>query len=135
MEAGNSAGGRHLFNRFARACARATGKPVTFALALAVIVAWALTGPIFHYNDTWQLVINTSTTIITFLMIFLVQNTQNRESDAIQVKLDELIRSMKHAHNDMLNAESLTDEELRQLLEHYESLAKLAKKKHAARQH
>jgi len=101
-----------LFTRFSKWTSRATGNPVTFAMALAVIVIWAVTGPIFRWSDTWQLVINTGTTIVTFLMIFLVQNTQNRDSKAIHLKLDELIHSLKHADNHMINIENLTEEQL-----------------------
>src|SRR3954454_17161511 len=86
------------FTRFAKATARASGHPVTFGLALLVILAWAVTGPLFGFSDTWQLVINTGTTIITFLMVFLIQNTQNRHSVAMQIKLDELLRAVKGAH-------------------------------------
>lgn len=85
------------FTRFAKATARAAGHPSTFGLAVLVILAWAVTGPLFHFSDTWQLVINTGTTIVTFLMVFLIQNTQNRDSVAMQIKLDELLRAVKGA--------------------------------------
>ncbi|ACB77453.1 low affinity iron permease family protein [Opitutus terrae] len=116
------------FTSFAKITARATGRPSAFVLAFAVILAWAVTGPLFHYSDTWQLVINTGTTIVTFLMVFLIQNTQNRDTQAIQVKLDELIRAMEGAHNALLNLEDLTDEELEQIRADYAKLATQARK-------
>jgi low affinity Fe/Cu permease len=91
------------FTRFAKTTARITGRPITFSIAIATSVIWAFNGPLFHYSDTWQLVINTSTTIITFLMVFLIQNTQNRYPEAIQIKLDELIQAMKGAHDAFLD--------------------------------
>jgi len=112
------------FPKFARSAARWTGKPIAFAIAVLVIVAWAVTGPIFHYSDTWQLVINTSTTIVTFLMVFLIQNTQNRDSEAVQLKLDELLRATPNAHNALLDIEELSDDELDELKRCYETLAK-----------
>ena len=115
------------FTRFAKATARASGHPVTFGLALLVIIVWAVTGPLFHFSDTWQLVINTGTTIITFLMVFLIQNTQNRDSVAMQIKLDELLRAVKGAHTAMANLEDLTEEELDRFKAHYAKLAEEAK--------
>lgn len=115
------------FTRFAKWTARVTGRPATFVVAVLIIFAWALTGPIFHYSDTWQLVINTSTTIVTFLMVFLIQNTQNRDSEAMQIKLDELIRAMKGAHNALLDLEELEEEELDRIREDYEKLALMAR--------
>jgi low affinity Fe/Cu permease len=111
------------FGRFAKQAEYVVGHPYTFGVAGTVIIAWAVTGPIFHYSDTWQLVINTATTIITFLMVFLIQNTQNRDSAAIQLKLDELIRSRPGAHNALLNLEELTLEDIKELKAHYETLA------------
>ena len=100
-----------LFGRFASRVAQATGRPATFALCILVVLAWAVSGPFFHYSDTWQLVINTGTTIVTFLMVFLIKNTQNRDGAAIQAKLDELIRSSA-AQNTFIGIEQLTEEEL-----------------------
>jgi low affinity Fe/Cu permease len=113
-----------LFTRFAKWTSRATGHPATFATAVLIILVWAVTGPIFGFSDTWQLVINTGTTIITFLMVFLIQNTQNRDSAAMQLKLDELIRAMNGAHNGLLDLEELSDEELERIKSHYEELAR-----------
>jgi low affinity Fe/Cu permease len=104
-----------FFSRFAHMAARAAGSPTAFLLATAFIIIWALTGPVFGYSDTWQLVINTATTIITFLMVFLIQNTQNRDSLALQVKLSELIIAMKGAENRIATVEDLSEEELEQL--------------------
>ena len=116
------------FERFARAIARAAGQQRAFAFALGIIVIWGLTGPIFHFSDTWQLVINTGTTIITFLMVFLIQSTQNRDSEAMHLKLDELLRSCGGAHNAVLDIEELSEEELDQLKQAYAALAKKALK-------
>jgi low affinity Fe/Cu permease len=118
-----------MFSRVAKDCAVAMGHPWAFLFACAVIVAWALTGPLFGYSDTWQLVINTGTTIITFLMVFLIQNTQNRDSCAIQVKLDELLRSTRGAHNALLDLEELTQAELDEFLKNYQLLAQEARKR------
>ncbi|WP_157578824.1 low affinity iron permease family protein [Rudaea cellulosilytica] len=115
------------FMRFATGAARATGKPATFVLAVAVVVAWALTGPLFGFSDTWQLVINTSTTIITFLMVFLIQSTQNRDSEAMHVKMDELIRALQGAHNALLDLEELDDDKLDAVRERYRKLAEKAR--------
>jgi low affinity Fe/Cu permease len=111
------------FTRFAKATARASGQPATFGLAVLVIVVWAVTGPLFHFSDTWQLVINTGTTVITFLMVFLIQNTQNRDSIAMQIKLDELLRALKGAETAMADLEDLTDAELAAFQAHYAELA------------
>ena len=116
-----------LFTAFAKATSRATGRPAAFALAGTIIVVWIVTGPLFHFSDTWQLVINTGTTIVTFLMVFLIQNTQNRDSEALQVKLDELIRAIDGAHNALLDLEDLEDEELDHIRLNYSSLAKKAR--------
>jgi len=115
------------FSRFAKATARAAGQPATFGLALVVILGWAVTGPLFGFSDTWQLVINTGTTIVTFLMVFLIQNTQNRDSVAMQVKLDELLRAAKGAETAMADLEDLTEEELEAFQAHYRRLAEAAR--------
>jgi low affinity Fe/Cu permease len=104
-----------LFTRFANAIARMTGRPATFALCCLVILGWAVSGPVFGFSDTWQLIINTGTTIVTFLMVFLIQNTQNRDGAAIQAKLDELIRAMEGARNHFVGIEHLTEEELEEI--------------------
>jgi low affinity Fe/Cu permease len=116
-----------FFGHFANWAARAMGHPLAFALAVIVIVGWAGTGPFFHFSDTWQLVINTSTTIVTFLMVFLIQSTQNRDSAAVQLKLDELIRAQHGAHNALLDLEELGEAELDQLRMSYETLAQQAR--------
>ena len=115
------------FTQFAKSTARATGKPAAFVAAAGVILVWSITGPLFGYSDTWQLVINTSTTIVTFLMVFLIQNTQNRDSEAVQVKLDELIRATEGAHNALLNLEELEEKELDRIRAKYASLAERAR--------
>ena len=115
------------FTQFAKSTARATGKPAAFVVAAGVILVWSITGPLFGFSDTWQLVINTSTTIVTFLMVFLIQNTQNRDSEAVQVKLDELIRVTKGAHNALLNLEELEEKELDLIRAKYASLAERAR--------
>ena len=118
---------RSKFTRFAKWTSWATGRPVTFTLAVLVILIWAITGPLFGFSDTWQLVINTGTTIITFLMVFLIQNTQNRDSESIQIKLDELIRAVKGAHNALLNLEELEDEQLDHIRQNYQRIAEHAR--------
>jgi len=120
-------GSSSWFPSFARSMANASGKPATFVIAVLVIIVWAVTGPIFGYSDTWQLVINTGTTIVTFLMVFIIQNTQNRDTQALQLKLDELIRVTKGAHNLMLDLEQLDDEHLERLRQVYEKLANQAR--------
>lgn len=113
-----------LFHQFAKIASRFAGHPVAFCLAVGVVAVWAISGPIFEYSDTWQLVINTSTTIITFLMVFLIQSTQNRDMTATQIKLDELIRALDSAKNSMLDLEELEEEDLEKLRQKYEELAK-----------
>ena len=116
-----------VFHRFATRVAHGAGNSSTFAIAVLVILVWALTGPVFAYSDTWQLAINTGTTIVTFLMVFLIQNSQNRDSMATQVKLDELIRATIGAHNVLLDLEQRGDSELSELGVHYADLAKQAR--------
>ena len=119
---------RFRFSYLARRLAVLSGKPATFLLAVLAVLLWAATGPVFGYSDTWQLIINTSTTIITFLMVFLIQNTQNRDTEAIQIKLDELIRATQGAHNALLALEQLEDDELDKYMKHYAQLAAAARK-------
>ena len=116
----------NLFERFAYKMTRWTGSTPTFLGALGVVAVWAALGPLFDYSDTWQLVINTGTTIVTFLMVFLIQRTQNKDSLAVQLKLNELLAVMKGCSNHLLNAEDLEEAELRTLHEHYAHLAELA---------
>src|SRR3954467_3049487 len=108
-----------LFRQFAQKTSQLVGSSWAFILSVFVIVAWAITGPMFHYSNTWQLVINTGTTIITFLMVFLIQSTQNRDAKAIHLKLNELIHGTKHAQDELIDVEKLSDEELKKLEEHY----------------
>ncbi len=110
------------FRELAHRGSEAVGSSWAFAIAALVVIAWALTGPLFHYSDTWQLVINTGTTIVTFLMVFLIQNTQNRDAKTIQLKLDELIRSIQGARNSLVDLEDMTDEELQRLQEQFAKL-------------
>ena len=114
------------FRRVAQRTAKAMGSPWAFLLAVAVIVIWAVSGPLFGYSDTWQLAINTGTTIVTFLMVFLIQNTQNRDARIVQLKLDELIRAVSSARNELVDMESLSDEELERLQHQFERLHKRA---------
>src|SRR4051812_11653315 len=118
-----------IFSRFSRHVSAISGRPSTFAFAVMIIVAWAITGPLFGFSDTWQLVINTGTTIVTFLMVFLIQNTQNRDTEALQVKLDELLRVTKGAHVALLDLEELDDKELDHIRLGYEKLAAKAREK------
>ena len=115
------------YSKFAKAAAHFCGRPRVFTMAVALIVLWLVTGPLFGFSDTWQLVINTSTTIITFLMVFLIQNTQNRDTQAIQVKLDELIRATQGAHNALLDLEELEEETLDTFRARYQALAASAR--------
>jgi len=116
------------FTQFAKWTAHISGRPITFALAALVIIVWGVTGPIFGFSDTWQLVINTGTTIVTFLMVFLIQNTQNRDTEALQVKLDELIRATRGAKNLMLDLEELDEKELEEIRSDYLKMAEKARK-------
>src|SRR5689334_23426117 len=115
-----------FLERFSYQATKATGTSVAFVLAVLVIVVWGVTGPIFHYSDTWQLVINTGTTIVTFLMVFLIQNTQNRDAKAIHLKLDELIRAKHGARNMLVDLENCTDEELEQIEGEFKRVRKRA---------
>jgi len=110
------------FQVFAATASRLVGTKWAFAAAIALIVGWAVAGPYFHYSDTWQLVVNTATTVVTFLIVFLIQNTQNRDAKAIHLKLDEIIRSIHVAHNEMIDIEKLSDEELERLSSEYEQI-------------
>ncbi len=112
-----------IFRRFAEATARGSGKPAAFLLATLVVLVWAATGPIFHFGDTWQLVINTGTTIVTFLMVFLIQNSQNRDTASLQIKLNELIRAT-HANNALLNLDELDEDALERIRGYYRTMAK-----------
>lgn len=123
-----STGFKSWFSNFAKWTARASGHPAAFMSAMLVILAWGVTGPIFHFSDSWQLVINTGTTIVTFLMVFLIQCTQNRDAEAMQVKLDELIRAIDGAHNALLNLEELDEKELDRIRFTYAKLADQARK-------
>jgi low affinity Fe/Cu permease len=118
---------KSMFSRFAKSTARATGRPIAFLLASLVVVVWALTGPLFGFSDTWQLVINTGTTIVTFLMVFLIQSTQNRDAEAVQVKLDEIIRAIGNAKNELLDLEELEEKDLDEIRETYTDMAKKAR--------
>lgn len=119
----------NLYTQIAKSISRVTGRPSTFSLAVLVIVIWLVSGPIFAFSDTWQLVINTGTTIITFLMVFLIQNTQNRDTAAIQLKLDELVRAHQGAHNAILDLEELDDELIEAFRARYRRLATEAREK------
>ena len=116
------------FNQLARWASRRAGYPQTFIAAVVIVLIWGVTGPIFDFNTTWQLVINTATTIMTFLRVFLIQNTQNRDTEALQLKLDELIRATKGAHNALLGVEEATEEDLVRIKEAYDDLARRVQK-------
>ena len=118
----------HRFSRFSRWSSFVTGRPLAFNAAILIILVWVISGPIFGFSDTWQLIINTATTIVTFLMVFLIQHTQNKDTEAMQVKLDELIRSIDGAHNALLNLEELEEEELELFRKRYLFLAEKARK-------
>ncbi len=118
---------RLLFTRMAKAASSFTGRPACFVLAVAILLVWALSGPMFGFSDTWQLVVNTGTTIVTFLMVFLIQNTQNRDTEAMQIKLDELIRVSRNANNALLDLEEMEEHELDTLRAHYEDMARKAR--------
>ena len=138
-EVRRTSGMNFWFSRFASSTAQVVGHPYIFMAAVVVLVLWAVSGPYFHYSDTWQLIINTGTTIITFLVVFLIQNTQNRDARALHLKLDELIRSHVPARNDMIDIEKLSDEELDELEKRYaaiceENKARKAKQQSAAEQ-
>jgi low affinity Fe/Cu permease len=117
---------KKLFSHLSSFIALQSGRPASFLVAMLVVMVWALSGPLFKYSDTWQLVINTGTTIVTFLMVFIIQNTQNRDGAAIQAKLDELIRSNKAAHNSLIGIENLTHDEIEEYRTHCAALAKKA---------
>jgi low affinity Fe/Cu permease len=123
---------RSRFTSFAKWTAHASGRPRAFLIAAAVIIVWAVTGPIFGFSDTWQLVINTGTTIVTFLMVFLIQNTQNRDAEAMQVKLDEIIRVLGKAKNELLDLEELDEAELDKIKQTYVEMAEKARGKRPA---
>jgi low affinity Fe/Cu permease len=118
---------RSFFTRLAQTVARWTGKPQIFGAALGIIVLWALSGPIFGFNDTWQLVINTSTTIVTFLMVFIIQNSQNRDTAAIQIKLDELLSKVDGAREELMDLEELDEDKIEEIRKDYEARARLAR--------
>src|SRR4051794_29875081 len=115
------------FKRFAKATSHFAGRPAAFGIAAGTILVWGISGPVFGFSDTWQLVINTSTTIVTFIMVFLIQNTQNRDSEAMQIKLDELIRVTQLAHDALLDLEELEDRELDEKRDEYQRLARKAR--------
>jgi low affinity Fe/Cu permease len=119
---------RDAFHVFARSSSRVLGSAWAFVIALLIIVIWAATGPTFHFSDTWQLIINTGTTIVTFLMVFLIQNTQNRDAKAMHLKLDEIIRAVKGARNELVDLEKLSDEDLNKLEKQFERLREKAER-------
>jgi low affinity Fe/Cu permease len=117
-----------ILERFSLKATKGTGTSMAFILALSVIIVWGLTGPFFHFSDTWQLVINTGTTIVTFLMVFLIQRTQNKDAQAIHLKLDEIVAALEGASNRLIDVEDLTEEEIETLHNHYQKLVQMAKK-------
>ncbi len=114
---------KHLFTRIAGGASKLTGSPPASIIAFSTVLVWAISGPVFDYSDTWQLVINTGTTIVTFLMVFLIQNSQNRDTEALHIKLDELIRTTKGAHNVLMDLEELSEDELDEIRDKYEEIA------------
>ena len=128
-----SPGKRSFFTRLSQATAHWAGKPQTFFVALSIIVVWAVSGPFFGFNDTWQLVINTSTTIVTFLMVFIIQNSQNRDTAAMQIKLDELIDKVEGARAELLDLEELDEEKLEEMRAEFEEMARKARDLHEKR--
>jgi len=125
------------FRVFARRTSNVLGSAWAFVLALLIIVVWGITGPTFHYSDTWQLIINTGTTIVTFLMVFLIQNTQNRDAKAVHLKLDEIIRAIKGARNELVDLEELSDEDLKKLEQQFQRIRQKAEQdgNHAPKHH
>jgi low affinity Fe/Cu permease len=117
-----------LLEKFSRLATQATGTSAAFILALTIIVVWGITGPLFHFSDTWQLVINTGTTIVTFLMVFLIQRSQNKDALAIHLKLNEIVAALEGASNRLIDVEDLTEEEIKLLHDHYQKLVVMAKK-------
>lgn len=122
----NKKGSRLFFNKFSHSVTKSTGSPAAFLIAVAIIIVWGATGPLFHFSDTWQLVINTGTTVITFLMVFVIQQSQNKDTTAIQLKLNELIATSRSASNRLINIEELTDAELEALKKFYIKLSMLS---------
>lgn len=123
---------RALFRKFAHKTSETVGSPTAFMAAVGIIILWLFSGPLFHFSDTWQLIINTGTTIITFLMVFLIQNTQNRDAKAIHLKLDELIRSAKGARNGLIDLEDLSDEEIEAFRKEFQRFTKQSRERRAA---
>ena len=121
------------FSRFSNSCSMMVGSRWSFSLALLIVLVWALTGPYYHFSDTWQLVINTGTTIVTFVMVFLIQHTQNRDAKAVNLKLNEIILALKRAKNELIDAEKLSDEELEELEKKYAHLRTLAERRRQTR--
>ena len=135
QNAAKHSGMRLWFSSFATHASSAMGSPFAFFGAISILVIWAITGPMYHYSDTWQLVINTGTSVVTFLMVFLIQSTQNRDAKAIHLKLNELIHAGKYAQNDLIDVEKLSDEELKQLDEHYTRIRKECERRRATGKH